>query len=45
MELSFNLVAEKEKDLKTLKVNAEEYIPERTAAVAAKLQIREATEY
>ena len=45
MELSFNLVAEKEKDLETLKVNAGEYIPERTAAVAAKLQIRETTEY
>ena len=45
MELSCDLVAETEKDLETLKVNAGEYIPERTAAVAAKLQIRETTEY
>ena len=44
-ELSCDLVTEREKDPATLKVNAREYIPERMVVVAAKLQIREATEY
>ena len=33
------------RELCIIKVNAREYIPERTAAVAAKLQIRDAAEY
>ena len=44
-ELSCDLVTETENDPATLKVNAREYIPKRTAAVATNLQIREATEY
>ena len=45
MQLFSDLVKEMEKYPLTLSVNAQEYIPGRTGTVAAKLQIREVTEY
>ena len=45
MQLFSDLVTEMEKYPLTLSVNAQEYIPGRTGTVAAKLQIREVTEY
>ena len=45
IEFSCNLATETEKDPASLNVKAREYIPEPTAVVAPKLQIREAAEY
>ena len=45
MELSCNLTTETGENSASLNINAREFIPERTAAVAAKLQIRDAAEY
>ena len=45
MELSCDLTTETGQNSTSLNVNAKEYIPEQTAAVAAKLQIRDAAEY
>ena len=45
MELFYDLVWRTEKDAATLNVNTREYVTEQTKAVAAKLQIREATPY
>ena len=42
MELCWNSLMEAEKDPAILNANAQEYIPARMAAVAAKLQIKEA---
>ena len=45
MELSCNLTTETGENSASLNINAREFIPERMAAVAAKLQIRDAAEY
>ena len=45
MELSCDLTKETGEKSTSLNVNTREYIPKRTAAVAAKLQIRDAAEY
>ena len=45
MDLSCDLTTETGENSASLNVNAREYILERTAVVAAKLQIRDATEY
>ena len=45
MELSCNLTTETGENSASLNINAREFIPERTAAVEAKLQIKDAAEY
>ena len=45
MELSCDLTTETGENSASLNVNAREYIPEQTAAVAEKLEIRDAVEY
>ena len=45
MDLSCDLTTETGENSASLNVNAREYILERTAVVAAKLQIRDAAEY
>ena len=45
MESSWDLTVEAGENFVSLNVNAQEYILERTVAVAAKLQIRGAAEY
>ena len=45
MESSWDLTTEAGENFVSLNVNAQEYILEQTAAVAAKLQIRDAAEY
>ena len=45
MELSCNLTTETGENSASLNINAREFIPERTAAAEAKLQIKDAAEY